>query len=526
MEGFVDVPVNVKLRREPPQPLGSEARYFSVSAATPLALSADPHPSGVSVRVKLDSSSHPGQPFRTSELIQGRVHIYAPSPEIISAAARLSLRIFFESRTLFWNLELVSATSKAGQQMQKMKAAAAQDFENVMRHEVHRGVVPPNAVDLSWSPSSPLTLDFQSFSSNLYEATVPFSFIITKTMSIAEYNKMENAPRELCSVERCPPPTLRDCRDGSIQWITEAVLALQSASSPVQDDAMLRQSTENEIVTRLVFPVVPALEDLRSLRNEPYFGQNSEIDEFGSRRLSAAEQESAKKATLSRISARGGSWEAHVKNIRHSSGNFIASQVYTTKEGLVPVSAPSMPLIAYLKFEKSSSKSLASFFRPSKPRPVYLQYASVTLLRISSTRGGKEVKPHVTKLPLRRQEHRFDQGSSTSTPGLLLPFEENADALELDLTLDLQSDKEMNTPGSKQVATAAKSFTPSFRTPNIQHEYLVTISFIFSGDESIERFATRFPVQFVPGNENELPTFEDIANETNDQPPPFQAART
>ncbi|KAG8764271.1 hypothetical protein FRC12_008205 [Ceratobasidium sp. 428] len=520
-----------KLRREPPQPLGSTARYFSVSAATPLSLGADPHPSGVSVRVKLSNANHPNQPFQTGELVEGHVHIYVPSPVAVSNASRLSLRVYFESRTLFWNLELVSASGNVGKQLQKMKPSTAQDYDNVMRHEVHRGIVPPAAVTLSWSPRSELALDFQSSASTypgaekLLETILPFSFVIPRKMNITEYNQLENAPRDLCALERSPPPTFRDSRDGSVQWVVEAVLALEPGSPLVEDEAMSRQSTNQDVVTRLVFPVLPAPEEVGVLRDEPFFGDDPDIDQFGSRRLSEMEQESGKKATLSRVRARGGSWEARVKNIRLSSGKFVASEVYTTAGARISTSAANIQLLTYLKLEKSHSKSISSFFRSSKPQEIYVQRALVKLLRLTSTRGGKEIRPHITTLLLRQKDHQFgEQSASTSTtkPGRLVPSDGNADALELDLTFDLQSEEEMDLPGGKRAETAAKYFAPSFRTPNLQHEYLLSVTLWFSGD-NIERYAAQFPVQFVPGDENELPLFEDVVNAPDDQPPAFES---
>ena len=48
-------------------------------------------------------------------------------------------------------------------------------------------------------------------------------------------------------------------------------------------------------------------------------------------------------------------------------------------------------------------------------------------------------------------------------------------------------------------------------------QYLLTVSVWFSED-AIERFAARFPVQLVPGDENELPLFEDVVKD----PPAFE----
>ncbi|KAG9086424.1 hypothetical protein FS749_003657 [Ceratobasidium sp. UAMH 11750] len=329
----MDVAAIPKLRREPPQPLGSAVRYFPISAATPLLLGTDPHPSGVAVRVKLNNANHPDRPFQTGELVEGHVHIYTPGTSAFLNASRLSLRAYFESRTLFWNLELVSASGKVGKQLQKMKPSIAQDYDTIMRHEVHRGVVPPSAMALSWSPSAELVLDFQPCASagpgagDLLEAMLPFSFVIPRRMNITEYSKLEHAPRDLCIFERCPPPTFRDSRDGSVQWVIEAALTLEPGSLLVEDEAMLKQSTDKEIVTRLVFPVLPALEDVGVLRDEPFFGDNRDLDQFGSRRLTEVEQESGKKVAMGRAHARGGKWETRVRDIHLSNGKFVASEV-------------------------------------------------------------------------------------------------------------------------------------------------------------------------------------------------------
>ncbi|KAF8600884.1 hypothetical protein BDV93DRAFT_525140 [Ceratobasidium sp. AG-I] len=58
--------------------------------------------------------------------------------------------------------------------------------------------------------------------------------------------------------------------------------------------------------------------------------------------------------------------------------------------------------------------------------------------------------------------------------------------------------------------------TPSFRTPNIQHEYLLIVSVWFCED-AIERFVARFLVQLAPGGGNGLQRFEDAIND----PPSF-----
>lgn len=243
--------------------------------------------------------------------------------EHLKPSSRLSLRVYFESRTLFWSLEQITANNKVKQRLDKAKSSFAQGYDNVMRHEVHRGLVPAESFTLSWSTDAPLPNVPGSDS----EAVYPFSFMVPRRTRVNEYTELERAPRDLCSIERCPPPTFRDARDGSVQWVAEAILTSDPAEAPEVDEAMLRLPTQGTVVTRLVFPVTPALEDVGVLREEPFFGDNPAEDPFGSRRLAEVEQESAKKATLNRVRSRGGQWETYVKDIRLTNGTIVSSEV-------------------------------------------------------------------------------------------------------------------------------------------------------------------------------------------------------
>ncbi|KAG8684846.1 hypothetical protein FRC08_013456 [Ceratobasidium sp. 394] len=227
---------------------------------------------------------------------------------------------------------------------------------------------------------------------------------------------------------------------------------------------------------------------------------------------------------MGRAHARGGKWETRVRDIHLSNGKFVASEVYTIAGARVSTSALNIQLLTYLKLTNTNTKSISSFFRSSKPQGTYVQRALVSLFRSTSTRGGKEIRPHTTTFLVRQEDHRLGESpasTSTAKPGLLIPSDDNAEALELDLTFDLQSEQEIGLAGGKRTAIAAKHFIPSFRTPNIQHEYLLSVTLWFS-DDDIERYAAQFPIQFVPGDENELPLFEDAVNAGGDQPPAFQ----
>jgi hypothetical protein len=209
------------------------------------------------------------------------------------------------------------------------------DLVSVTRHEVHRGIVPPSNFTLSWGAR----IDVQPGQ----ELALPFSFIVPKKMTVTEWSKNPYAPRELCHVERSPPSTLRDSRFGSVQWVVEAIMDLVPDAKVKQDhDTMLRQPTSGQVVTRIVFPFVPSLEDVSLLRSEPFFGQDPGKDLYGSRRLSEEEAESGKKAVMERIREHGGKWEIYAKGFPTGKSN-MWSEV-----SLMSMYADFLPLTTYV----------------------------------------------------------------------------------------------------------------------------------------------------------------------------------
>ncbi|ELU40309.1 hypothetical protein AG1IA_05660 [Rhizoctonia solani AG-1 IA] len=471
--------------------------YFSVSAATPPGAT---HSSGISLRIKFDNS-HSDTPFRSNQLINGQVIINSTKSFQIPS---LSLRVYFESRTLYWSLEAQGTENKFGQTISGIKNPIALNYDNVIRHEVHRGVIPMSSITLSRSSQIELEAGQNIF--------LPFSFIIPGKMVITEHSENPYAPRDLCAVERCPPSTLRDSRFGSVQWVAEAIIDLVPSPTPKQDaDTLLRQSTDDQVVARVAFPFVPSPEDINPLRNEPFFGQDPEKDLFGSRRLSDEELESEKKAAMGQMKARGGKWEVYVKAIPIGKSNLWSEGAIISTDSL------KLPIVLFLKHTGVQS-SLKSLFRSTKPKPVHLRRALVTLLRVTSTRGGKEIRPHVENTVVRQQEFLFDSQSGSSMSAGLAIFHEDREPVEVDLTLDLQSEVSSGNHSSIPV----KLLTPSFRTPNFQHEFLVTVLISF-GEDEVERFPARFAVQVVPPtdvDENQLPSFE-YAVGSDMLPPPF-----
>ncbi|CEL54244.1 hypothetical protein RSOLAG1IB_06892 [Rhizoctonia solani AG-1 IB] len=473
-------------RRGPPLPLGDAVDYFSVSAATPPGAT---HPSGTILRIKLENP-HPDAPFRSSQLINGRVLVHSSKALQIP---NLSLRVYFESRTLYWNLEPKRQMDNFDQMVSLMTRSqldTEDDLVSVTRHEVHRGIVPPSNVTLSWGARIDMT--------------------------VTEWSKNPYAPRELCHVERSPPSTLRDSRFGSVQWVVEAIMDLVPDAKVKQDhDTMLRQPTNGQVVTRIAFPFVPSLEDVSLLRSEPFFGQDPGKDLYGSRRLSEEEAESGKKAVMERIREHGGKWEIYAKGFPTGKSN-MWSEVCVPAGATIFTSSRTLPIILFLK-HGGAQRSLKSLFGTVKPKPVYLRRAVVALLRVTSTRGGKEIKPHVNNVTVRQQEFLFDsQSSSSSTPGGLAILHGDAESAKVDLSLDLLPESQ----SGNRPSIPASLLTPSFRTPNIQHEFLLTVLLSFVGDET-ERNPVRFTVQILPAADedgSQLPRFEEVVG--GGVPPP------
>ncbi|KAJ1302635.1 hypothetical protein OPQ81_002952 [Rhizoctonia solani] len=494
----------IPMRAGPPQPQVLELHFKC--AATPLPLSADTHQSGHSLRIKLDNP-HPENPFRTSELITGQLMIYAKPNTKRLVVPRLSLRVYFESRTLFTGLQR-KKSGALNQKIQKVKSTVAQDYENVMKHEVHRGVVPTGNLTLSWDPQSSLGAVLEPGNEHS-RVSLPFSFTTPRRMTVTEYNDYSGAPRNLCYVPHCPPPTFRDSPVGSVQWVIEAVMYLALRVQEEKDEMMLLQPTDQRVLMRLVFPVMPAPEDVASLRKEPFFGNNLESELFGSRRLSREEVGMGKKALIA--TSKGGNWETYVKEIAVLERYNVQSEVYVNSGSRLSTDAPTFPLILFLKHTSTRAGSFPSFLCSSKPKVLHLIRAKVALRCTTSTRGGKEVKPHVRNVMITQHEIQFDSSSSSSAPGVIVPSGDAA-PLEIDLTFDVQSE-EMHLASGKQASVPAKNLTPSFRTPNIEHEHYTTVSLIFEEDK-VERIPTQFPVQVVPGStENQPAPFQDTLPE-------------
>ncbi|CAE6504939.1 unnamed protein product [Rhizoctonia solani] len=218
------------------------------------------------------------------------------------------------------------------------------------------------------------------------------------------------------------------------------------------------------------------------------------------------------------LMAKGGEWEVYAKEIAVLEKYNVWSEIYVNFASQLSTDAPTFPLILFLKQTGTRVSSLPSFLRSSKLKykRMHLVRAKVTFRFTTATRGGREVKQYVRDVVIGRHEIRFDSDSSSSMPGILIPTGDAA-PLEVDLTFDVQSQQEMDFAFERQFwrqfSVPAKFLTPSFRTPNIEHQYDMAVSLLFEGDKT-ERIATQFPVQVVPSSgENQLAPFQDTLPE-------------
>jgi hypothetical protein len=140
---------------------------------------------------------------------------------------------------------------------------------------------------------------------------------------------------------------------------------------------------------------------------------------------------------------------------------------------IIQRSALNIPLVLSIRLDTPPSKG----FMKGKPlKEVHITKAMVSLKRQLSTRGGRDVDPHLD-IDFLRSDSFFPGGSaaeggSTTKAGLVVRAGEGAKVWEI--TFDLQREGLMS-GGSNKQNTKASSLTPSFRVPNIQLEVMRSV---------------------------------------------------
>ncbi|CAE7201560.1 unnamed protein product [Rhizoctonia solani] len=467
------------------------AKSFPVTAATPVVLDEDLHESGICVRIKI-RNPHPDQPFRTGESVEGHVHIFGrpdvpgskPNSSSTLVLHRLSLRIYFEARTTFWHLNPTNPDRQG-------KSSIIQRVEKILRHEVHRGVVPLNTITTSWPMDESITIPFTEVLLGRPHAALGFSFTIPRKMVITETNNCDGAPRGLCSFERCPPPSFR-ASEGSVEWVAEAIMTLATGGSPQFDEKMLHVSTSNIAITRLVFPVLPTGLDTGALQDEPFFGDDLGADLLGP--LSqAARSGYAEGIELSNLANLPLDCYSRVLTLGHN--YLVESQVYIPSRAIIYRDSAFLTMRLSLKLQDTPNRSqLFGKFR--KSRPIFAKRLRVRLQRSISTRGGREIKPHTSVVLVRECHLDLEEPESCVKSKGTLPSDSGVDLLDITVPFDLQTDGRYSKE-TAQPMMPVSALVPSFRTPNLQLEYILTVSVFFVGD-SRGYEAARFPLQIKP----------------------------
>lgn len=193
--------------------------------------------------------------------------------------------------------------------------------------------------------------------------------------------------------------------------------------------------------------------------------------------------------------------------------------------------SPSFPILVHLSYvvpPNSTPKSLA------KLKPAFVDKAVIIICSRTTTRGGKEDRPHFIIEEIRRQEIKLWDEEIEAVPTrssqrgevengrrhlVLLP---GAEGKDLKLPFELQS---LGLSPNGAPLIAIKDVPLSLRTPNIEREvrlfgfpccevelmpflqYIISITIHLVGNTCF--FALRAPLQLVAGDDDAAPQFED-----------------
>jgi hypothetical protein len=104
-------------------------------------------------------------------------------------------------------------------------------------------------------------------------------------------------------------------------------MTLASGESPRIDERMLHLPTKDVVITRLVFPVLPARSDVTLLRDEPFFGDDLGADLLGARFRTIHTNSTLSERLGPRLSSLTKTWECYTKVFNLSLGSPVESEV-------------------------------------------------------------------------------------------------------------------------------------------------------------------------------------------------------
>jgi hypothetical protein len=161
------------------------------------------------------------------------------------------------------------------------------------------------------------------------QTTLPFTFKIPTRMRVDQCNECLNAPRDLCNIDRCPPPSFPDSPVASVQWIAEGVLTLDDdLKEPVTvDERLFKLPNRSNMVTRIVFPVLPADSHGQDLTLVKHFGAYLTVDPFG-----AVVSWEGKADAVERLKGKGGEWRTYTKVTKLNSLKLLSAETNLISE--------------------------------------------------------------------------------------------------------------------------------------------------------------------------------------------------
>ena len=434
------------------------------------------------------------------------------------------------SRTLFWKFV---PDNKPGNSKFYAGGSKSGGF-TTCGHEWHRGIA-DDAILEQGSADEPIHVPLPEVGSSRrwpFALQVPAQMVSTECSDMIDRSGFRSASYNFSRIPRPPPPTLRNNRNASIEWVVEATLRLvdlsQGLDNPDLGEGPSSQGTSNDLppafgdltstavtddrgfalsappsllISRAVLPLVPANDHLVALETLPMFGQapskrtetggaelidvaagvdpDFEEEAVGRERLNGTENGVTSIPTnLERITTSGGTgrqvWhkEVPVGGPLGINKGSIVSQVLVPLSLIVSRKTASFRLQLRLSFVPAQSTlsklSGKSKQSPERGRPVPLEKISVRIASRTLTRGGGRTTPYM----LLKEVQKHDLVSQEITEGI--PMTAEGDAKWIDVDVDLQSTATLPSTyrgkDSTQPNIPCAGVPPSFRTPNVEYE--------------------------------------------------------
>lgn len=108
-------------------------------------------------------------------------------------------------------------------------------------------------------------------------------------------------------------------------------MTLSSGALPHVDERMLNVGVGECVVSRLVFPVLPARADVLCLRDEPFFGDDLAANLSGAR--FCAYVPDVEDGSGSRVTGKA-AWDSYTKMLSVSHGHLVRSEVCSLRHGI------------------------------------------------------------------------------------------------------------------------------------------------------------------------------------------------